>query len=65
MVQPAELLQYLRMCGVTIQDAAVCGFGRVILRMRSGKLPDRLGYGTHVLLLFMNMSDLEPDILLC
>lgn len=68
-MQPAQLLQDLCMFRVALQDMAVCMLGTFILDLQVvsikpcwGRIPSQ--HHTYVLLLFVYMANLEPDIFL-
>ena len=63
-VKPAQLLKDLGVIGVTFENASVSRLGRVVLRKVSGLPWEVSGVATYVFLLFMHVSDLEPNILL-
>lgn len=64
MMQPAELLQNLGMVGISIEHTAICQFGGIILQTVSMGCPfSGLGL-SYVFLLFVDVANLKPDILL-
>jgi hypothetical protein len=62
MMQPSELLKDLGMIRIAVKHTSVCSFGVVILKCVKTGNDDLLGDSTYVFLLFVNMTDLEPDI---
>ncbi len=66
MMQPSKLLEDLGVVRVPLEDSLVGGLGAV--KLQSGVsdclLANPGGLKTYVLLLFVHMADLEPDILL-
>lgn len=63
MVQPSQLLKDLRVVGVTVKDPAVSALCSLELSHVSA-MKQLLCLGdTNLLLLFVNMSNLEPDVL--
>jgi hypothetical protein len=64
MMQPPKLLQDLCMIGVTVEHPSVCSLGGVELSNHQQMEVGRLGRERpYVFLLFVNMTNLEPDIL--
>ena len=64
-MQPAELLQDLCVVRVSIENPSVSCFGRVVLHIRCQQEPGTsILRFTHVFALFMNMTNLEPDVFL-
>lgn len=64
-MKPAELLQYLGVAGIALEDALVGCFSAIILcAYMSVVLRSAVNGETYVLLLFVNMADLEQDVFL-
>lgn len=63
MVEPAELLEDLCMGRRVIKDTLIRGLGAVELK-KCQVGTGRRGKRTYVFLLLVNMSDLEPNVLL-
>jgi hypothetical protein len=63
-VKPTQLLKDLGVIGIAFENARVCRLGRVVLWKISGMPWWQHGVTTYVFLLFMHVSDLEPNVLL-
>lgn len=63
MVEPAELLQNLRVLRIPLEHAGVGHLGGVILRKRLARKRFGVTYPTYILLLLVHVADLEIDVL--
>lgn len=65
MVKPAQLLENLGVVGVTFKHASVGGLGRVVLQgtLVLNRRWDQI-VATYILLLFVHVTNLEPDVFL-
>lgn len=65
MMEPAELLQDLGMMWIAVKDAEVGMFRSFVLMGLLARFRSKcVTQCTHILLLFVNVTDLEPDICL-
>jgi hypothetical protein len=63
-MKPTQLLQHFCMTWITLKHSPIGGLGTIILRILStGTFAIQATY-TYVFLLFMDMTNLEPDIFL-
>ncbi len=64
-MEPAKLLQYLRMVWVAVENPSVCGLGTIILCITNQHMfKVKVFRNTYIFLLLVDVADLEPDILL-
>jgi len=63
-MEPAQLLEDLRVIWIALENASVGRLGRVVLCKISGMTWWKRGAVTYIFLLFMHVSNLEPDVLL-
>lgn len=62
-MQPAKLLKHFSVLRIAVKHSSVRSFGAFVLQ-GCQKSYSRRDTFTHIFLLFMNVADLEPDVLL-
>jgi hypothetical protein len=63
-VQPSELLQYLGVVGIAVEDTHVGALSRVVLNIGLVMMPeDLVDCWPYLFLLLVHMANLEPDVL--